>query len=68
MKSRVIYQLFGEIMEQGITQRELAKKSGISESSISKYANAVKTPTITKVEQLADALGCELVLVKKGAE
>lgn len=61
----VMYQLVDEIYDRGITQRELAKISGVSESSISKYANGVKIPKITSVVKLADALGFDLVLVRR---
>ena len=38
----------------GITQKELAKATGISQQAISTYENNLKEPTITNCIKLAD--------------
>jgi len=46
--------------EQNITQAELAKKSGINQSNISRIENGSCSPTIHTLKQIAKGLGCEL--------
>lgn len=43
--------------EKGMSQMELAKKSGISQASISYYENCTEYPGIDKVYDLARVLG-----------
>jgi putative transcriptional regulator len=45
--------------QQGLTQLELAKKIGVSESYICQIENG-KMISIKKLDKLAKALGCEL--------
>lgn len=42
--------------EKGITQKELAKKSGIAESSVSRYLKADKRPRLDIVINFANVL------------
>lgn len=51
---------------QSITQRELAKKSGLTESSISRYFNGERTPNIKNAEKMASALGLRIVMLNAG--
>ena len=44
-----------------ITQRQLAKKTGISQQHISKIESGEITPTYATLEKIAKALGCEIV-------
>jgi len=46
--------------DQNITQAELAKKSGIRQSNISRIENGSCSPTIRTLKQIAKGLGCEL--------
>lgn len=48
-------------MEQsGMTQRDLAMRSGLSESAISNYINKIRFPTIKAVVNIANAFGIEM--------
>ncbi len=42
--------------ELGLSQTELANKSGLSKSNISQYVNGVNVPTGDRLKKLADAL------------
>lgn len=42
--------------QQGLTQAELAKRSGLSEISIRKYENGDRTPKIETIRKIAAAL------------
>lgn len=44
------------IAERGMTQGELAEKSGVTEASISRYVNGGRTPNLGKVKMLAECL------------
>lgn len=46
--------------ETHITQKELAKKTGLSEASISYYINKKKMPGIKVLINISCALGCSL--------
>lgn len=49
----------------GISQRELAKRSGISEVSISRYFTGKRTPNLNDAEKMVNALGLTIILAKK---
>src|SRR5271155_153210 len=42
--------------QEGLTQGELAQKSGVSTRSITDYERGIRTPTLENVEALATAL------------
>jgi len=42
----------------GISQRELAEKSGIRQPTISRLLRNKHSPTLDTVQQIAKALGC----------
>ena len=46
----------------GMSQRELAEKSGIDQSDISKIERGVSNPSIQTLNRLAEAMGMELKL------
>lgn len=54
-----------ELGKQGISQRELVKRTGCTEASISKYKNGKYDPSLTSLRKIADALGYRVELVKK---
>ncbi len=64
------YDVFEEIREQLIrsreeahlTQKELAKISGLTQSNISNIENGTNRPTLPTLKKLADALGKRLVV------
>lgn len=45
---------------QGLTQKELAKKTGIRQSNISRIERGKCSPTIETLKKLADGLGMKL--------
>jgi transcriptional regulator with XRE-family HTH domain len=44
----------------GITQGELARRSGINAGRISDYSNGKHTPSVTQMERMAHAAGMEM--------
>ena len=46
----------------GITQKQLAEKSGVSQSNISKIENGSYRPSIPILKRIADGLGKRLVI------
>lgn len=48
------------IKEKGISQRELAKKSGLDESTISLYVSGARTPNLKNHVKLCQALGVDI--------
>lgn len=56
----LIRSLIAARISAGMTQKELAEKSGIRQSSISKIESGSCVPTITTLRTLAQALGKKL--------
>lgn len=64
------YDIYKEIRELvitardrvGMTQKELAKKSGLTQSNISNIEKGVTRPTIDSLKKIADATGKRLVI------
>lgn len=46
----------------GITQKQLAEKSGVSQSNISKIENGTYKPSITILKRIADAFEKRLII------
>lgn len=61
--TEIMKQIIAECKAQNMTQRELAERSGVTESSTSRYFNGERTPNIKKVEKMARALGLKLALI-----
>ena len=51
---------------RNITQKELAEKSGLTESSISRYFNGERSPVLKNAEKMASALGLRIALINTG--
>ena len=49
-------------MEQNMTQKELAEKTGIRQSNISRIENGNCSPTIATLQQIADGVGKTLYI------
>ena len=62
---RIVQQIIEDCKLRGMSQRELANKSGLTEASISRYFNGERSPNIKNAEAMANALGLELRLIKK---
>ena len=62
------FDLIGQLLvlrlEAGLTQTELAKRSGIRQSEISKIENGRINPTMETLESLGEALGAHLGFVR----
>ena len=54
--------------EAGFTQKELAHKSGLTQSNISKIEKGEIHPTIDSLKKIADAVGKRLVVEFKNRE
>ncbi|WP_422122897.1 helix-turn-helix domain-containing protein [Planococcus sp. X10-3] len=48
------------LKNKGISQRELAKKSGLDESTISLYMSGTRTPNLKNHVKLCEALGVDI--------
>ena len=61
---RLAQQLMDRRKEQGLTQQELAKRSGVRQSEISKIEGGSANPTVHTLNAIAGALGSEISLVE----
>lgn len=46
------------LSESGMTQRELAEESGLSEANISRYLNKKRMPSVAALSSIAHAFPC----------
>ena len=56
----VIRALVGARIEQNLTQEQLAQRTGIRQSNISRIENGTCSPTISTLQQLANGMGKKL--------
>lgn len=47
-------------IQAGLTQKELSKKSGISQADISRLENGTRNPSLSLLKRLADAMNTTL--------
>ena len=57
---QVVRALIAARQEQNMTQQELAERTGIDRSDISKLENASANPSLNTLKRLADGLGMQL--------
>ena len=57
-------QLLSLRLDAGVTQQQLAERSGISQADISRYERGLGNPTRATIDALAVALGAHLELVR----
>jgi predicted transcriptional regulator len=57
-------QLLALRLDAGVTQEQLAERSGISQADISRYERGLGNPTRATIDALAVALGAHLELVR----
>ena len=62
----VIRALIGARIEQNLTQEQLARRSGIRQSNISRIENGTCSPTISTLQQLASGMGAEVFTTGRG--
>ena len=55
-----VYRLNRKMNIQHITQNELAIKTGISKTTMSRYLNKKRIPRIDAVIKIANVLGCSI--------
>jgi DNA-binding XRE family transcriptional regulator len=65
MEYEVLEQLIKLRKEQGLTQKELAEKTGKKQQIISKMETNEKSPTLSTLCQLAQALDVDIKLVPR---
>ena len=56
----IIQALIDARVAQGLTQKELAKRSGIAQGEISKLENGIANPSLKTLRRLAAAMGKKL--------
>ncbi len=56
------------IIEKGITQEDLAKKTGFTQSGISRMLNAKFPPTLDNLLTLCEAANCYIFVIDKDAD
>ena len=54
--------------ENHLTQKELAKRAGITQANLSNLEKGVSKPTIESLKRIADATGTRLVIEFEGQE
>jgi len=57
-------QLLSLRLDAGVTQKQLAERSGIAQADISRYERGLGNPTRATIDALAVALGAHLELVR----
>lgn len=60
VKAAIAYNLFCFIKERGMTQVELAQRSGVSEAAISRYINGERVPDVFTLDKIACVLNCTI--------
>ena len=61
-KYRLISQLIGIRVKEGLTQKDLAKKLGTKQSAIARLESGNYNPTLEFLQKTAKALGTKLVI------
>ena len=67
--SRTEYKIIGELISRrkamGLSQAELAKKSGNKQQVISRIENKENSPTLKTLVAIANVMGCDIALIPK---
>ena len=61
-KYRLISQLIGARIKNGLTQRQLAERIGTKQSAIARIESGNANPSIDFLEKITSALGSELIV------
>ena len=64
----IIQALIDARKQQGITQKELSEKTGITQADISRIENGSRNPSLAMLKRLANGLGMTLKLEMKSTE
>lgn len=54
--------------QNGMTQKELAERAGITSVSVSRYCSGTRTPSANTLYAMAKALGCRMDELMEGVE
>lgn len=60
---RIQTALFEFARKQGLTQKQIAERSGLSEQTISRLATGKNVGTLHTLFQIADGIGAEIIVV-----
>lgn len=67
--SRTEYKIIGELISRrkalGLSQAELAQKSGNKQQVISRIENKENSPTLKTLVAIANVMGCDIALIPK---
>ena len=74
MQKEEYAEAFGEYLkrlleEKGMTQAELARRTGLTEASVSRYINGSRIPRISQAYEIAQVIGIDmntLIFLGKG--
>lgn len=61
--SKLIEQLKIIMRYKGISQIMLAERTGLTETTISRYMNGTREPNLNNLEKMAKAVECRVVLI-----
>lgn len=64
--SLIIDSLIAQRHKQGMTQKELAKASSLTQSVIARLESKKVTPQLDTLLKVASALGCEIAVLPAG--
>lgn len=64
----IVKQLFAEMNRQKISQREVARRSGFDRCTMRSWRYRKGNPQLASIIAVAEVLGCEVVLKKRGAK
>lgn len=67
-RKMLLQYLQDRIKEKGITQEDLAGKTGFSQSNISRMLSAKYPPTLDNLLTLCDAADCYIFVIDKSAD
>ena len=65
---RISYNISELLWARHMTQKELAKKAGVSYSVLSGYMRGLHDPSATRLKKIARALGCSVDELLKGVD
>ena len=60
---RIQTALFEFARKQGLTQKQIAEKSGLSEQTVSRLATEKNVGTLPTLFQIADGIGASIIVV-----
>lgn len=66
MKLKFGDELRNVMIKEGLYQREMTHKIGIKEQNLHEYLNNKRNPSISKAEDMLNAIGYELVIQERG--